>query len=130
MDFRNLPIKRKLTMVIMLTSTVVLLLTASAFIAYEVVNVRHNLRVNSEAIAIIAAEESSAAVAAGDQKAASDILSNFSARRQILLSALYLENGRMLARYPKDAPLEVFPAKPVERGYDIAGRAANIFVPV
>jgi signal transduction histidine kinase len=130
MDFRNLPIKRKLTSVIMLTSTVVLLLTAATFIVYEVVNIRHNLRLNSEAIAVIAAEESSAAVASGNQKAAEEILSNFSARRQILLSAVYLKDGRMLARYPETAPLEAFPATPVEREYEIAGRAANIFVPV
>jgi signal transduction histidine kinase len=130
MNFRNLPIQRKLTSVIMLTSTVALLLTATAFIAYEVFNIRHNLRVNAEAIAIIAAEESSAAVAAGDQKAAGEILSNFSARRQILLSALYLKNGRLLARYPTTAPPEAFPARLAEHTYDIAGRAANISVPV
>jgi len=41
MDFRNFPIKGKLTTVIMLTSTVVLLLAAAAFIVYEVVNIRH-----------------------------------------------------------------------------------------
>jgi signal transduction histidine kinase len=130
MDFRNLPIKRKLTRVIMLTSAVVLLLTASAFITYEVVNLRNNLKVNSEAIAIIAAEESSAAVAAGDQKAAQEILANFSARRQILLSALYLKDGRILARYPTNTPLVAFPAAPAEHEYAIEGRAANIFVPV
>src|SRR5580658_5661481 len=101
MEFRNLPIKRKLTRVIMLTSTVVLLLTATAFIVYEVQNLRHNLRVNSEAIAVIAAEESGAVVAAGNEKAAEEILENFSAKRQILLSALYGPDGRILARYPK-----------------------------
>jgi signal transduction histidine kinase len=130
MDFRNFPIKRKLTTVIMLTSTAVLLVTAAAFIVYEVVNIRHNLRINSEAIAVIAAEESSAAVASGDQKAAEEILSNFSARRQILLSALYFKDGRMLAHYPHDAPLDAFPASSVENEYEIVGRAVNIFVPV
>src|SRR5271155_2655746 len=109
MEFRNLPIKRKLTKVIMLTSTVVVVLTASAFIAYEVVNLKQNLKVNSEALAIIAAEDSSAAVAAGDQKTAEEILSHFSTRKQILLSALYLKDGRVLAHYPVHAPLEVFP---------------------
>ena len=130
MDFRNLPIKRKLTTVIMLTSTVVLLVTAAAFIVYEVVNIRHNLRINSEAIAVIAAEESGSAVASGNRKAAEEILSNFSAKRQILLSALYFTDGRMLAHYPKAAPLDAFPAAPVEHEYEISGRAANIFVPV
>jgi signal transduction histidine kinase len=130
MDFRNLPIKRKLTTVIMLTSTVVLLLTAAAFIVYEVVNIRHNLRINSEAIAVIAAEESRTAVASGNQKAAEEILSNFSAKRQMLLSALYFKDGRMLARYPRTAPLDAFPATPAEHEYDIVGRAVNIFVPV
>jgi signal transduction histidine kinase len=130
MDFRNFPIKRKLTTVIMLTSTVVLLVTAAAFIVYEVVNIRHNLRVNSEAIAVIAAEESRAAVASGDQKAAEEILSNFSAKKQMLLSALYFKDGRMLAHYPKAAPLDEFPAAPVEHEYDIEGRAVNIFMPV
>jgi signal transduction histidine kinase len=130
MDFRKFPIKRKLTAVIMLTSTVVLLLTAAAFSVYEVLNIRHNLRINSEGIAVIAAEESSDAVASGNQKAAEEILSNFSAKRQILLSALYSMDGRLLARYPATAPLGAFPATPVEHEYDITGRAVNIFVPV
>jgi signal transduction histidine kinase len=130
MDFRSLPIKRKLTTVIILTSTVVLLLTAAAFIVYEVLNIRHNLRINSEAIAVIAAEESSSAVTSGNQKAAEEILSNFSAKRQILLSALYFKDGRILAHYPKTAPLDAFPTRPVEHEYDIVGRTVNIFVPV
>jgi len=130
MNFRDLPIKRKLTAVIMITSTVVLLLTASAFILYEVLTIRDSLKASSEAIAVIAAEEGSAAVAAGDQKAAEEILSNFSVKRQILLSALYLKNGRLLTRYPITEPLNSFPAQPVEHEYRIAGRAVNIFVPV
>jgi signal transduction histidine kinase len=130
MEFRNLPIKRKLTTVIMLSSTVVLLVTASAFIAYEVMNLRHNLRTNSEATAVTAAEESSAAVAAGDPEAAEEILSHFSNRKQILLSALYLKNGRILARYPNSEPMASFPTAPVEHGFDIVGRAVNIFEPV
>jgi signal transduction histidine kinase len=130
MDFRNQPIKRKLTSVIMVTSTVVLLVTAAAFITYEVMTLRRNLRTNSQAIAVIAAEESSAAVASESQKAAEEVLSNFSARRQILLSALYLKNGHILAYYPTNSPRQGFPVDPVQNGYDIAGRAANIFVPV
>src|SRR5580658_8737769 len=129
MDFRHLPIKRKLTLVIMLTSTSVLLLTAAAFISYEVVNIRRNLRINTEAIAVIAAEESSAAVASGNRKAAEEVLSNFSARRQILFSALFLKDGSLLARYPTNAPLDAFPPRPLKHEFNIAGRAVNIFVP-
>ncbi|HEY3862726.1 MAG TPA: ATP-binding protein [Verrucomicrobiae bacterium] len=130
MEFRNFPIKRKLTAVIMLTSTVVLALTAAAFIVYEIENLRHNLRVNSEAIAIIAAEESSAAAAAGDGKTAGEVLANFSAKRQILLSALYGKDGAMLAHYPVGVPVESYPSHPPQHGYDVIGRAVNIFEPV
>jgi signal transduction histidine kinase len=130
MDFRNLPIKRKLTTVIMLTSTVVLLVTASAFIVYEVITLRHNLRTSSEAIAIIAAEESSAAVAGQSRNGAEEVLAHFSTRKQILLSAIYLKSGAMLAHYPKAEPIASYPILPVEHGFDIAGRAVNIFEPV
>ncbi len=129
MPLQDLPIKRKLTTVMMMTSIAVLLVTAAGFITYEIFNLRHNLRSNSESIAVIAADESEAAVAAGNQKAAQEILANFSAKKQILLSAIYVTNG-LLVRYPTNAPYSAFPAHPADHDFKIVGRAANIFVPI
>ncbi len=114
MPFQNLPIKRKLAAVTMVTSVAVLLVTAAGFITYEIFNIQHTLRSNSETIAVIAADESEVAVAAGNQKAAQEILANFSAKKQILLSAIYVKSGQLLVRYPANAPLPSFPAHPGE----------------
>lgn len=129
MNFRDAPIKKKLTDVIMLTSTVVVLLTAFAFVAYEVVTVRTSVIQSAQTLAEVTAAESSAAVNFEDQASAEDILSKLQAKSTIPLAALYLNNGKILARYPKNAPARLFPAVP-GRKYVIERRSVLMFVPV
>ena len=58
MTLKDQPIRRKLTIVILLTSTAVLLLTCAAFVAYEVITFRRGLAENLTTLARIAAENS------------------------------------------------------------------------
>ena len=61
MAFRDLSIKRKLTLVIMLTSTAALLLACGAFVAYELLTFRDVMTQELETLAGIISENSTAA---------------------------------------------------------------------
>jgi signal transduction histidine kinase len=130
MNFRDAPIKKKLTDVIMLTSTVVVLLTASAFVTYEVVTVRKNFVQSAQALAEVTAADCSAAVSFEDQTSAEDILSMLKAKPIVLCAALYLKNGKLLARYPKAAPAQSFPTTLPARDYVLERKALDVYVPV
>jgi len=84
MVFQNLPIKRKVMAVIMLTSIAVLLLTAAAFMFYDLITFRQTLIRNLDTTASIIADESTAALAYGDEKTAREILAPLRADPQIV----------------------------------------------
>ena len=62
MLFRNVPIKRKLTSVIMLTSSIVLLVTCLAFVAYDLITFRQTMTRNLATLAKITAANSTAVI--------------------------------------------------------------------
>jgi signal transduction histidine kinase len=130
MNLNDAPIRQKLTLVIMLTSTVVLLVTAVAFITYEVFAFRRSLVQNSQAIAQITAAQSSAAVSFADEKDCQEILSKLKAEPTILEAALYAKDGKMLAHHPASAPIGSFPSHPQPKEYVIEHGTLDIFAPV
>jgi len=130
MNLRDAPIRQKVTWVIMLTSTVVLFVTAAVFMTYEVIAFHRSLVQNSQTIAQITAAQSSAAVEFEDDKVCQEILSKLKEEPTILLAALYGRDGKMMARYPASSPVGFFPSAPELQKYKIQEGALNIFVPV
>ncbi len=130
MNLRDAPIQRKLTMAIMLTSTVVLFLTAAVFIGHEVRTFRQTLEENSRTIARITAAQSSGAVDYENENDCRKILSKLNSEPSILLAALYGRHGKMLARHPESADISTFPDNPVAKEYLVKHGAVHIFVPV
>lgn len=130
MNLKDAPIKRKLTTVIMLTSSVVLILTASAFIVYEYVTFRSSTLKNSQTLAQIAAANSTAALSFGDEKAASETLSKLEAEQTILRASLYDNEGKLFAFYPTNTAPAKFSTLPAESIHDFAQGKLKTFVPV
>ncbi|MGP8197977.1 MAG: ATP-binding protein [Limisphaerales bacterium] len=130
MIFRAAPIQRKLTVAIMLTSTVVLFLTAAVFIGREVRTFHRTLAEYSGTIARITAAQSSGAVDYEDEADCRKILSKLNSEPSILLAALYGRHDKMLAHYPESADLRSFPPTPQANQYRIQDGAVNIFAPV
>ena len=114
---RDTPIKRKLMLVILLTSSFALLLMGSAVITYEFVTFRRSLAVNMGVLAQIVASNSTAALAFQDPKSAQEILGALSAERQITAAAIYDQNGKIFARFPTTIPPASFPSRPGPKGY-------------
>src|SRR5450432_2608783 len=114
---RDTPIKRKLMLVVLLTSGFALLLMGSALISYELVTFRRSLAVNMGVLANIIGANSTGAIAFRDPKSAQEILAALSAEHQITRAAIYDQDGKVFARFPTTQGLISFPPAPRADGY-------------
>jgi len=130
MTLRDQPIRRKLTIVILLTSMAVLLLTCSAFVAYEVVAFRRGLAENLTTLAQITAENSTAALAFEIQSDADKVLSALRIKRDVVAAGFYNKAGELFATYPTNEPVSIFPSKPGKDGHHFAQSHFLLFQPV
>ncbi|MDB6064664.1 MAG: hybrid sensor histidine kinase/response regulator [Pedosphaera sp.] len=108
---RNISIKRKLTLIIMAASTVALLLISSAFVLYELITFRQSMTRDISTLAEIIGNQSTAALAYDDRATAEEILGALSAKQHIVSACIY-KDGKVFARYPKNASPATFPLKP------------------
>ena len=129
-SLRDTPIKRKLMLVILLTSLFAILLMGSALITYELATFRRSLAVNIGVLAQIIGSNSTAALAFQDPKNAQEILTALSAERQITAAAIYDERGQLFASFPSDLAALEFPAKPGRDGHDFERAHLAMFQPI
>jgi len=130
MAFRDLPIKRKLASVILLTSAAVLGLTSSVLLAYELYSYKQTTRRSFSTISQIIADSSTAVLIYDDHKLAAEILSGFRAEPEIALAALYDKSGKLYVGYPSDQPAYAFPEHPGPDGIKFAPHHVTMFKPV
>src|SRR5438445_1205925 len=117
MAFQDLPIRRKVTAVIMLTSIIALLITAAAFMVYDAISYRGVLAHNLSIISSITADNSSAVLAfPNTESEAEAILGRLRADPHIVAAALYNEKGQLFVHYPANLPIAEFPDKPRKTG--------------
>lgn len=111
--FQDISIKRKLTAIIMVASTVALLLVSAGFITYELVTYRQLMTTDLSTLAEIIGNQSTAALTYKDQDTAKEILNALSAKKHIVAAALYDKDGQLLASYSGNkVSTPVFPRQP------------------
>ncbi len=129
MNKSSRPIRRTLMNMIFLSSGVVLLVTSSAFCAYEFLTFRSSsiqqLRILSRAIA----SNSTAALAFENADDAASVLTAFKSDPHIVAAALYDIRGKVFAVYPQGLGLERLPARP-GAGFSFGRSALVGFEPV
>ncbi len=130
MIFKDAPIRRKLMAVMLLTNAVVLLLTCTAFIAYEILTFRKATVKQLSVLGEIIAANSTAALAFDNPDDAKEILTALKAERHVVAASLYDENSLLFSRYPADLPATAFPAAPEGDGYRFANSHFDVFQPV
>ncbi|ACB74067.1 ATP-binding protein [Opitutus terrae] len=130
MDFRDLPIKRKLAGAIMLTSLTVLALTSLALITYELYAYKQTTRRTLSTIADIIASNSTAVLIYDDHKLASQILAGLHDEPEIEAAALYDKDGQLYVSYPLSLGPTGVPATPGVDGIDFGLRQITLFEPV
>jgi len=97
--FRNLSIRAKLTLMVVLTSTIVLFLASGVFIANDIMKTRTAMVEDMTVLADVIGRNSAAALAFNDEDAAHEILSGLSAQPHVITAVIRSANGDVLASY-------------------------------
>jgi C4-dicarboxylate-specific signal transduction histidine kinase len=95
---RNIPIRRKLTLVVLVSSTAALLVASTALFAFQIYTFRQNFMRDLASLGQIISANSTAAITFGDSDAAHEILTGLKVKQQIEDAAIVLPNGKVLAR--------------------------------
>jgi signal transduction histidine kinase/ActR/RegA family two-component response regulator len=99
MILQNLSIKRKLTLITMLTSSIALILSSVSFLVYDLVSFRNLLRQDLMTQAQIIGYNSAGAMEFKDEPAATATLSALTAKEDIVSAVLYKPDGKIFAHY-------------------------------
>jgi PAS domain S-box-containing protein len=124
------PFQKKLMALLLLTSATALLLTCSAFFAYEYVTFRRTTLQHLASVGQIIATNSTAALAFQNQDDAREILAALAAERHIVAAGLYTPDGSLFARYPASAPPTDLPSAPGADGLRFGSGALTGQLPV
>jgi PAS domain S-box-containing protein len=117
MAFRDTPIRRKLMLILMLISGVVVLVTCGAFVANELLTFKDKAFQSLTTLGDVIAANSTASLAFDNEADATEVLSALKARPQIIAAALYDRNGKLFAKYPANASTSSFRASPDTDGF-------------
>jgi signal transduction histidine kinase/DNA-binding response OmpR family regulator len=98
---RNVPIRRKLTIITMLTSSVALLVACISIVIYERAAFRRSMAQQLEIIADMFDDNVAAGLAFDDPDSMSHTLNTLSADRHILAACVYDKTGLIAARYQR-----------------------------
>src|SRR5437879_7693680 len=99
MILQNLSIKRKLTLITMLTSSIALILSSVSFLIYDLVSFRNLLRQDLMTQAEIIGYNSAGAMEFKDEPAATATLSALTAKEDIVTAVLYKPAGKIFSHY-------------------------------
>jgi hypothetical protein len=106
---RNVPIRRKLIFITLLTSGVALLLACVAFLTYEMVVFRSGMVHELTSTATMIGDNSSAALTFNDPVSAAQTLKSLHAHARIVGAAIYDARGNVFAEYRRGSAVEFHP---------------------
>jgi PAS domain S-box-containing protein len=130
MQFQDLPIKRKLVVVIFLTSFSVLTLMCIVLLSFEIYSYEQTTRRSLATMADIITANSAAVLIFDDQKMAREILGGLRAEPEVVAAALYKADGTLYATYPGSLGADLLPARPAPDGVTIEWRYLTLYKPV
>lgn len=106
---RDLPIKRKLTFITMLTSCLALLLACIGFTTYEQVTFRRTMARDLSVLTDLYDDNVASGLAFSDPKSIEQTLKSLDARPQIVMAAVYDKSGSVIAAYQRSNLQASFP---------------------
>ena len=129
MILQNLSIKRKLTLITMLTSSIALILSSVSFLVYDLVSFRNLLRQDLMTQAEIIGYNSAGAMEFKDEPAATATLSALTAKEDIVTAVLYKPDGKIFAHYfrTNTAAPGFLPSHLQEKGYRFEAGYLEVF---
>jgi signal transduction histidine kinase len=128
--FGDLPVRRKLMLIVLLASGGALLLANAALLASDVRRFRQDMVHDLETLAEITAENMQAALSFSDSKAAFETLSVLRAKPEIVAARVYDQTGRPFIQYQRDRVPRNLPPRAEPRGYRFTKDSFVLFWPV
>src|SRR6185436_2929084 len=101
--FRDLPIKHKLTLLVVLTSASALIVASAAFLFFDIRDSYDDMVRNTSTQAKIIGDNSAAAILFFDPQTATQTLSALSTEPDIMAAGIYDRAGKLFASYTSAA---------------------------
>jgi len=114
----------------MLTSGVVLFLTFTSFLIYEVITFRQTAVRQLSIQAKIISSNSTAALAFDSREDANEILTALKAEPHIVMAAIFDKEGKLFSRYPLNYPASNLPVASFKETYQFEGAHLISFEPI
>jgi len=129
MILQNLSIRRKLTLITMLTSSIALILASVSFLIYDLVAFRHLLSQDLMTQAEIIGYNSAGAMEFKDVPAATATLSALTAKEDIVAAVLYTPSEKIFAFYFRGntSTPSYLPSRLQQKGYRFQGGYLEVF---
>ncbi len=99
MKLKNISIKHKIEVIILISSAAVLLLCIGLFMLLEIVSARDEAESRLKALAFVLGANSSAAIVFKDAGAAREVMSSLSSQGDILQARIFSPSGNLFAEY-------------------------------
>ncbi|HTA43264.1 MAG TPA: ATP-binding protein [Bryobacteraceae bacterium] len=122
-NFRDIPISRKLVIIVMVTTTAALLMAGLGIVAADSILFRAELRRDLTALTRIVADNITGSLAFNDPKTAAETLASLRARTHVIGACIYRKDGSVLARY---ARLSSFHCPPPGQGGGIRAEGDHL----
>jgi two-component system sensor histidine kinase/response regulator len=126
-SYRNLPIKWKLTLIVILTSGVAMALACAAFIGYESVQLPKETAAELTTLVEMTAAHSTAPLSFEDRRAAEETLRALRAESHIIEACIYDRSGQIFAGYTRNGAPAHFPRKARQPGQYFENGALILF---
>jgi PAS domain S-box-containing protein len=128
--FRDLPIRRKVALVVILTSGIVLFLTSAAFMTFEWVTFRSATLTVVSTLGRVIADNSTAALRFRNEAELTQLIATLRADPEIVTAAIYDERGQRLAAYHRlKAPDGTLGPVPPQ-GHAFGGGRLAVYLPI
>jgi PAS domain S-box-containing protein len=130
LKFRDMPVKQKLTITVLVTTSAGLLLSGVGMLVADSFLFRSDLRRDLTALSEIVAGNSTAALAFNDPRTASETLSSLRARTHLVAACIYRLDGTVLASYVRSGDNQACPAAASRREIRSAGPNLVVSLPI
>jgi PAS domain S-box-containing protein len=126
----DLPLRRKLTLIILLACSAALILACGVLAGYQMFDFRRTLVRDTTVLADVIGETSGSALEYNDEDSAHEMLLALQAEPDVVAAALFRPNGTELADYARAGGKSDVPAKPGKDGRAFANGRLEVFRPV
>jgi PAS domain S-box-containing protein len=120
-------IKRKLTLIIMITCSVALILACAGILVFEHAGTKQMLKHNTQVMADVIGANSSAALSFKDESAAKETLAALRAEPYVLSACLYNKDDQVFATYYREGTRKTAPPPAADEGLTFGTATLNLF---